>query len=87
MSKALNRAWTMASRPEGEPTAENFEIVESTIPTPKHGEVLIRTRYMSLDPYMRGRMRSGPSYATPLQPGDVMTGEVVALVEKSESPL
>jgi NADPH-dependent curcumin reductase CurA len=76
----------MASRPSGEPTAENFAIVESPIPEPKHGEVLIRTLYMSLDPYMRGRMRSGPSYATPLQEGEVMTGEVVAVVEKSESP-
>jgi len=87
MSEAVNRAWTMASRPDGEPTAENFEIVESPIPTAKHGEVLIRTQYMSLDPYMRGRMRSGPSYATPLQLGEVMTGEVVARVEQSESPL
>lgn len=77
----------MASRPEGEPTAGNFAMSESPITEPKHGEVLIRTLYMSLDPYMRGRMRSGPSYATPLQPGDVMTGEVVARVEKSESPL
>lgn len=82
----MNRAWTMASRPTGEPVAENFGLVESPVPGPKHGEVLIRTLFMSLDPYMRGRMRSGPSYATPLQPGDVMTGEVVARVEQSESP-
>jgi NADPH-dependent curcumin reductase CurA len=77
----------MASRPEGEPTPANFAITESPIPAPRHGEVLIRTLYLSLDPYMRGRMRSGPSYATPLQLGDVMTGEVVARVEKSESPI
>ena len=83
---ATNRAWTMASRPTGEPVAENFELVESPVPGPEHGEVLIRTLYMSLDPYMRGRMRSGPSYATPLQPGEIMTGEVVARVEQSESP-
>ncbi len=81
----LNRAWTMASRPTGEPVAKNFELVESPIPEPKHGDVLIRTLYLSLDPYMRGRMRPGPSYATPLKPGDVMTGEVVARIEKSES--
>ena len=83
----MNRAWTMASRPTGEPVAENFELVESPVSEPEHGEVLIRTIFMSLDPYMRGRMRSGPSYATPLQPGDVMTGEVVARVEKSESSM
>ena len=87
MPDALNRAWTMASRPVGEPTTENFAIVESPIPSPKHGEVLIRTLYLSLDPYMRGRMRSGPSYSTVLEVGDVMTGEVVARVEQSESPL
>ena len=83
----LNRAWTMASRPDGEPTSKNFAIAESAIPEPKHGQVLIRTLYLSLDPYMRGRMRPGPSYAAALEPGDVMTGEVVARVEKSESPL
>jgi len=87
MTNETNRAWTMASRPVGEPTPENFALKESDIPEPKHGEVLIKTLYLSLDPYMRGRMRSGPSYATVLEPGDVMTGEVVARVEKSESPL
>jgi NADPH-dependent curcumin reductase CurA len=87
MTETTNRAWTMASRPVGEPTPENFELVESPIPEVKHGDVLIRTLYMSLDPYMRGRMRGGPSYAATLDPGDVMTGEVVARVEQSESPL
>ena len=87
MTETTNRAWTMASRPVGEPTPENFELVESPIPEVKHGDVLIRTLYMSLDPYMRGRMRGGPSYAATLDPGDVMTGEVAARVEQSESPL
>ena len=81
----MNRAWTMASRPVGEPKQENFALDESPVPTPEHGELLIRTLFMSLDPYMRGRMRLGPSYATPLQPGEVMTGEVVARVEQSKS--
>ena len=85
MTNILNRAWTMAARPIGEPTQDNFAMKESVIPAPKHGEVLIKTLYMSLDPYMRGRMRSGPSYATVLEPGDIMTGEVVARVEQSES--
>jgi NADPH-dependent curcumin reductase CurA len=87
MPNAVNRAWTMASRPIGEPAAENFSIAESPIPEVKHGDVLIRTLYLSLDPYMRGRMRGGPSYAATLEVGDVMTGEVVARVEQSESPL
>ena len=87
MPEVMNRAWPMASRPIGEPVAENFELVESPIPEPKHGDVLIRTLYMSLDPYMRGRMRGGPSYAAALEAGGVMTGEVVARVEQSESPL
>jgi NADPH-dependent curcumin reductase CurA len=83
----INRAWTLESRPVGEPTHENFELVESPVPEPKHGDVLIRTLYLSLDPYMRGRMRGGPSYAAALDVGSVITGEVVARVEKSESPL
>jgi len=87
MSDTMNRAWTMTSRPEGEPAPDNFGLVESPIPEARHGEVLIRSLYMSLDPYMRGRMRGGPSYAATLEIGDIMTGEVVARVEQSESPL
>jgi NADPH-dependent curcumin reductase CurA len=83
----MNRVWTMASRPTGEPTAENFELIETPVPEPRHGEVQVRTLYMSLDPYMRGRMRGGPSYAATVDPGGMMIGEVVARVEKSESPL
>ena len=74
----MNRAWTLASRPSGEPTAEDFKLVESPVPEPKHGEVLFRTLYLSLDPYMRGRMRGGPSYAAALEVGGVINGEVVA---------
>ena len=87
MSESANRAWTLASRPVGEPTTENFALTETDIPVAKHGEVLIRTLYLSLDPYMRGRMRGGPSYAATLDPGEVITGEVVARVEQSDSPL
>ena len=81
----INRAWTMASRPIGEPKPENFDLKESEIPPVKHGEILLRTLFLSLDPYMRGRMHSGPSYATPLEPGEVMQGEVVARVERSKA--
>ncbi len=83
----VNRAWTLASYPNGEPTSDNFAIKESNIPTSKHGEVLVKTLYLSLDPYMRGRMRPGPSYSTVVEPGDVIVGEVVGRVEASESPL
>ena len=81
----MNRAWTMASRPIGEPKPDNFKLEEFENPTVQHGEVLLRTLFLSLDPYMRGRMRSGPSYATPLEPGDIMQGEVVARVEYSKT--
>jgi len=87
LSESTNRAWTLASRPVGEPTTENFALTETDIPVARHGEVLIRTLYLSLDPYMRGRMGGGPSYAATLDPGGVITGEVVARVEHSESPL
>ena len=83
----MNRAWTLARRPVGEPTDEDFKLVGSPVPEPRYGEVLIRTLFLSLDPYMRGRMRGGPSYAAALEVGGVITGEVVARVEKSESPL
>jgi NADPH-dependent curcumin reductase CurA len=87
MTDGTNRAWTMAVRPDEEPSAETFAMIETAIPTPKHGEVLIRTLYMSLDPYMRGRMRVAKTYAASLQAGDVITGEVIAVVEQSESPI
>ncbi|NQW20363.1 MAG: NADP-dependent oxidoreductase [Chloroflexi bacterium] len=84
---AMNRAWIMKTRPEGEPTVDNFELVESPLPEPKHGEILIRSLYQSIDPYMRLRMRLGRSHTPPLNIGDVVVGEVVGRVEESKSPL
>ncbi|SPX55851.1 oxidoreductase YncB [Klebsiella pneumoniae] len=55
-----HRRWVLASRPHGEPTAENFRLEESEVPTPGPGQVLLRTVYLSLDPYMRGRMSDAP---------------------------
>lgn len=75
----------MASRPEGEPKPSDFNLIELPVPNPNAGEILIRTLFQSLDPYMRGRMRYGPSYATPLEPGDIITGEIVGRVEESNS--
>jgi NADPH-dependent curcumin reductase CurA len=69
---AKNRQILLASRPKGEPTVENFKLVESEIPSPGPGQMLLRTIYLSLDPYMRGRMNAGKSYARPVEVGEVM---------------
>ena len=76
-----NRQVLLARRPEGQPVAENFELAESEIPTPGDGEMLLRTVYLSLDPYMRGRMNAEKSYAEPVPLGGVMEGGTVSVVE------
>jgi len=81
---ARNRQVLLASRPTGEPVPENFQIVESDIPVPGPGQVLLRTIYLSLDPYMRGRMNAGPSYAAPVEIGAVMEGGAVCEVVESK---
>jgi NADPH-dependent curcumin reductase CurA len=81
----VNRRWTLAARPVGEPTESDFALVEAPVPEPAEGEVLVRTRWLSLDPYMRGRMSEARSYARPVQLGEVMTGEVVGEVVESHS--
>ncbi|WP_254837687.1 NADP-dependent oxidoreductase [Natronomonas marina] len=81
-----NRQWLLASRPSGEPTMENFEMVETDVPTPGAHEVLVRTLYMSVDPYMRGRMRDAESYAEPWDVGDPMRAGVVGEVVESNHP-
>lgn len=78
-----NRQVLLASRPDGEPVAENFDLAETEIPTPGDGEMLLRTVYLSLDPYMRGRMNAEKSYAEPVPVGGVMEGGTVSVVEKS----
>jgi NADPH-dependent curcumin reductase CurA len=78
----INRQWLLASRPKGEPTADNFRLVEVPVPELTDGEVLVRHYFMSLDPYMRGRMNDAKSYAQPQALDQVMgggtAGEVVA---------
>lgn len=76
----------LASRPHGAPKPENFRIETALRPQPADGQVLLHTIWLSLDPYMRGRMSDGPSYATPVQIGEVMTAEVVARVTTSRAP-
>ena len=81
-----NRQWTLASRPVGAPTLSNFNLVESEKPSPKHGEVLLRTVFLSLDPYMRGRMNGEKSYAEPVAIDGVMVGGAVCRIEVSNHP-
>ncbi|OZG72794.1 NADP-dependent oxidoreductase [Hahella sp. CCB-MM4] len=82
----VNRQWVLASRPVGAPTSGNFNFLESEKPTPKQGEVLLRTVYLSLDPYMRGRMNDAKSYAEPVGINEVMVGGTVCRVEESNHP-
>jgi NADPH-dependent curcumin reductase CurA len=76
----------LASRPVGEPKRTDFRIEEYAPPTPGQGQVLLRTIWLSLDPYMRGRMSDGPSYATPVPIGGVMEGGTVSEVIASNNP-
>src|SRR5207244_10907271 len=73
-------------RPSGEPTPENFRLVEAEAPQAGPGRMLLRTIYLSLDPYMRGRMNAGRSYAKPVEVGEVMEGRAVAEVVESNLP-
>lgn len=76
---------TLASRPDGAPTADNFKMESGPVPTPGEGEVLVRVHYMSLDPYMRGRMDDAKSYAAPVPIGGTMEGGAVGEVISSNS--
>ncbi|MDR6398159.1 NADP-dependent oxidoreductase [Herbaspirillum seropedicae] len=81
-----NRRIVLASRPTGAPTADNFRLEEVAIPALEEGQLLLRGQWLSLDPYMRGRMSDAPSYAPPVEIGGVMTGGVVSRVEASRHP-
>jgi NADPH-dependent curcumin reductase CurA len=79
----VNRRIVLARRPQGEPTAGDFRLETHPVPSLGSSEVLLRTRYLSLDPYMRGRMNEGPSYAPPVAVGAIMVGQTVSEVEAS----
>lgn len=81
-----NRRIVLAARPHGAPTPQDFRLEETPLPTPADGQVLLRTMYLSLDPYMRGRMSDRPSYAPPLELGEVMVGGTVSRVIASRHP-
>jgi len=76
----------LASRPVGEPKSSDFRIEEYAVPTPGEGQVLLRTVWLSLDPYMRGRMNDAASYAQPVPIGGVMEGGTVCEVIASNNP-
>ena len=80
------RRIVLASRPVGEPTLNNFRLEEVPIPQPGPGQMLLRTLWLSLDPYMRGRMSDAPSYAKPVGIGEVMEGGTVSEVVASNLP-
>ena len=80
----INHQWHLASRPTGEPTAANFRLVEAPVPELKDGEVLVRHHFMSLDPYMRGRMNDAKSYAQPQPLDQVMGGGTAGVVLASK---
>lgn len=82
---AVNRRVVLASRPVGWPTEADFRLVGAEAPEPGEGEVLVRNHYLSLDPYMRGRMDATRSYAKPVEIGAVMEGETVGEVVASRS--
>ena len=85
-SQSINRQVLLASRPTGSPTPSNFNIVSTDKPEPGEGDVLLRTVYLSLDPYMRGRMNDAKSYAEPVAIDEVMVGGTVCRVEVSNNP-
>jgi len=83
-SDSINRQWILAERPVGEPNANTLHLVETPTPQAGAGQMLLRTEYLSLDPYMRGRMSDAPSYAPPVALGGVMVGSTIARVVTSD---
>ena len=79
----VNRKVLLISRPEGKPSLDDFRLESGDAPAPEAGQLLLRTVYLSLDPYMRGRMNEGASYAAPIAIGEVMGGATIARVENS----
>jgi NADPH-dependent curcumin reductase len=82
-SCTINRRFVLAERPKGEPTSATLRLETGPVPVPGSGQMLLRTEYLSLDPYMRGRMSDAPSYAAPVVVGAVMEGGTVAEVMAS----
>jgi NADPH:quinone reductase len=82
----VNRQFLLAKRPVGMPDASTFTFIKTAIPDPKENEVLVRSHYLSVDPYMRGRMNNIKSYAKPFQVGEPLTGDSIGEVISSKHP-
>src|SRR5689334_3773930 len=82
---ATNRQFKLAARPVGMPKESDFSIAEAPMPTPADGQVLVKTVYLSVDPYMRGRITGIRTYADPVNIGDVMVGGTVGQVVESKA--
>jgi hypothetical protein len=75
----MNRQIVLVARPEGLPKPSDFRLVETPMPEPAEGQFLVKTNYLSVDPYMRGRISEAKSYAEPVQIGQVMVGGTVGI--------
>ena len=82
----MNRQITLAARPVGYPKESDFNLVEVPMPTPGDGEVLVKTIYLSVDPYMRGRINAAKSYAANVEIDEIMVGSVIAEVVETQHP-
>jgi NADPH-dependent curcumin reductase CurA len=80
----VNRRIVLSARPKGALALQDFRLEDISIPAPKEGQLLLRTVYLSLDPYMRGRMNEGPSYAPPIALGEVIVGGTINRVITSQ---
>jgi NADPH-dependent curcumin reductase len=80
-----NQQIILAERPEGWVTPEHFRLIESPMPAPRDGEILIRNHWLSLDPYMRSRISAAKSYAQGVEPGQLMVGGTIGEVVQSRS--
>ena len=86
MPNTLNRQIQLSARPANYPKESDFDLVESPVPEPREGEVLVQALWLSLDPYQRGRMRANHPYATPMELGQVIVGGVVGKIVRSRTP-
>src|SRR5713226_7136768 len=85
-SPGVNRVFKLAARPVGLPKESDFSLVDAKMPVVADGQVLVKTAYLSVDPYMRGRITGVRSYADPVMVGDVMVGAAVGRIVESKSP-
>src|SRR6266850_1615556 len=88
MTTTTNRRIVLRRRPVGAPRPDDFELIESPAPQPADGQILCRTIYLSLDPYMRGRISGVKSYAKGVDPGELMVGGTVGeVVDPKQAPI